>query len=295
MKLCIIYTNCQGCTGINYFLSKSINFCNIYEIKCIENYSFIKNQCEIPIDLFNNCDLFIYQPINDVHGSYSTNNIIKLLKDNCIKISFPYIYNTSFYTIYHENSNNFIPHDFDASLLLNNNNKIILDKFIGHGILDIFNKKYNEHKDINSIINDYINNNIQFDFKYRFDKCMEILMEKEKYCDIKVSSYIFENYKTKILFLTHNHPTTYILLYITNEILKRLNLEIISGTKFLLNESNLSYDINLLNIDKYNKTYYDFNFNTNDELISDLQNYNFLNIINDNKTINNIKNIYNVI
>ena len=74
-----------------------------------------------------------------------------------------------------------------------------------------------------------------------------------------------------------------------------MNLEIISGTKFLLNESNLSYDINLLNIDKYNKTYYDFNFNTNDELISDLQNYNFLNIINDNKTINNIKNIYNVI
>lgn len=80
----VFYTNCQYC-GLDYFIKKHIN--NI-ETKHIENYSLIKNKKQIPIDILQQAHIFIYQPIHEKHGIYSTatnieNNIMSYLSPNC--------------------------------------------------------------------------------------------------------------------------------------------------------------------------------------------------------------------
>jgi hypothetical protein len=54
---------------------------------------------DIPVEDLQKADLFIYQPIKKEHGIYSThpdveNNFLTHLRDDCIKVSFPYIYNS---------------------------------------------------------------------------------------------------------------------------------------------------------------------------------------------------------
>ena len=64
-------------------LFKSINY--------IQTFSTIWNNQDLPINILNNADIFIYQPINVKYGKYSTdisipNNILTHLNKNCIQI-----------------------------------------------------------------------------------------------------------------------------------------------------------------------------------------------------------------
>ena len=40
------------------------------------------------IEDIKNCDVIIFQPLDENHGVYSTNNILKLIKESCIKNKF---------------------------------------------------------------------------------------------------------------------------------------------------------------------------------------------------------------
>jgi hypothetical protein len=98
----VFYTNCQGGIGINRLLSSKFIF---KSINYIETFSTIWNNQHLPINILNNADIFIYQPINVKYGKYSTditisNNILTHLNKNCIQISFPYIYFACLYPLY---------------------------------------------------------------------------------------------------------------------------------------------------------------------------------------------------
>ena len=95
-----IYMNCQG-NGIKYFLDKL----NLFNITHLENYKFIYEKRDIPINLLKNTKIFIYQPIKSKNGIYSTDNningsIVSFLPESCIKISIPYIYNSALWCLY---------------------------------------------------------------------------------------------------------------------------------------------------------------------------------------------------
>ena len=96
----VFYSNCQ-CRGIKYFLEEYLKNKNIIVnfIELENNYQMIKNNSLLPVDILQIADIFIYQPIEKKWNIYSTdenipNNIISYLKKDCIKISFPYIYNS---------------------------------------------------------------------------------------------------------------------------------------------------------------------------------------------------------
>ena len=103
-KTCLFYGNCQ----VIYFLHdllKSINkFNEEYDTVCYVNHDRdnIKTLENIDINDLKRCDVIIFQPLGDNHGVYSTNNILQYIKDDCIKISFPYIYSSFIYTTYYE-------------------------------------------------------------------------------------------------------------------------------------------------------------------------------------------------
>jgi hypothetical protein len=129
---------------------------------------------------------------------------------------------------------------------------------------------------LNDILKMYSNNQINFNFKKRFDKCIKILREKEKECDIKVSNFIIKNYKKRELFLTSNHPTSCIFIHCVNQILPMI------GFYYSINMN--AHPINAVELpgklshSSYDKNYFNFEFDCD---------------IDDNIHLKHIENIYN--
>jgi Polysaccharide biosynthesis enzyme WcbI len=212
-KICVIYANCQG-RAINTFLQKHDLFNENYENHLFENYHVIENGLSLPFDLLKKADLFIYQPLKNKHGQYATDTIKNYLPAVCKKISFPYIYNDALWPLYEED-----------------------DKIGGEEIiLNLIEKGYS----LKRIINMFCTEAIDFEFGRRFKKSMEILKQKEKVTDLKVSDYILKNISKEKIFLTENHQTSTFYIYCTNQILKHLGFSAMDSSKhFHPNEAGL--------------------------------------------------------
>jgi hypothetical protein len=91
-----IYGNCQAKEILN-MLSLSKNFVKKYgsESYTAMNFIFIKehNPIDKIIENFKKTMLLIYQPLPEKHYPYSTDHLLEYLPKECVKISFPYIFN----------------------------------------------------------------------------------------------------------------------------------------------------------------------------------------------------------
>ena len=246
MKNIVYYTNCQY-AGINYFLQEYIKEIKTYHI---ENYTVIKNNKPIPVDILSNADIFIYQPIDKKHGIYSTdiiveNNIMSYLPSHCKTISFPYIYNSSLWILIQ-------PANIDGYI----GNYSDMDKYINREPIENLKK---QGYSLNDVLNMYSNGKIDFDYKNRFTKSIEILKKKEEICDIKISEFIEKNIIKHKLFFTQNHPTTCVFIHCVNQILSIL------GYNHKYDE--FSYPINICNLmgewphTSYDIAYWNFEYN----------------------------------
>ena len=223
MKI-VIYANCQG-IGISYFLKKSIDILNNYNINHIRIDDLVLKKNFLNYNAISNADIFIYQHLDNKHGYISTNNILKILKPECKTISFPYIYNNSFYPIkgplvikdYYRNK--------PCSVIFDNSEIITY----------LIDKKHN----LNEILNLYLENKINFNYKKRWDYTNNILQEKEENCDIKIVDFIKQNFSKQRLFLLENHPTSIIFINIVNQILEKLKIPKINSNNYNLNDANL--------------------------------------------------------
>ena len=238
MKI-IFYTNCQSMGIIPNLI---LNIKNI-EIYRITNYHYINHKQNLPIEILNQCEIFIYQPIDKRHGIYSTEkdqekNIMSYLKPECLKISFPYIYNSGIWGITKDAI------DKDDGTECGNRDAI-------HNL-----KNYSLEK----VIEMYKKNMIDFNYKSRFESSLNKLQEKEKKCDIKVSEFIKNNIQNHKLFFTQNHPTPYLFAFISKnrlDIIKRhYSLKDFSYTFAEENElSGIRWPISKSDIDYWKFTY----------------------------------------
>jgi hypothetical protein len=90
---------------------------------------------------------------------------------------------------------------------------------------------------LEKILDKYDKNEIDFNYQERFKKTINILKEKEKDTDVKVSQFIIDNYKKYKLFNYHNlidleitycnHPSNILITYYVNQI-----LSLIGGKKY---------------------------------------------------------------
>lgn len=225
----VMYANCQS-KGIEICLNDIIE-ATFYHLV---NYEYISEKKILPIEMLKNADVFIYQPIDPKHGIYSTdstieNSICTYLSPHCKKISFPYIYNSAMWPFVPEETVSYI-NDIDK---------------------DTRNKKYRDVESIqklkeagfssDEIKEKYMNGEIDFEYQKRFNRCMSILKEKEKICDVKISNFIENNIHNFKMFLTQNHPTTQVFIHCANQILKILGSDryIENGIQYPSNVANL--------------------------------------------------------
>uniref|UniRef100_A0AB39JCC2 Wcbi Family Polysaccharide Biosynthesis putative Acetyltransferase n=1 Tax=Florenciella sp. virus SA2 TaxID=3240092 RepID=A0AB39JCC2_9VIRU len=212
-KNVVFYTNCQGGIGINKLLQ---SVCKFKSIHYIETFSTIWNKKDLPLNIIKNADIFICQPINIKYGKYSTNttidnNILSHLKVGCIKIIFPYIYFACLFPLFYANAGA----EIDGGVSYD------ISKIVNRDI--IFQLKQTHTND--EIISLYDSQNIDFKFEENLKDTIERIKTHEIHCNIKITHlFTMDNIKNIKLMHTNNHPTNYVLKYITNEVLKILEL-----------------------------------------------------------------------
>lgn len=249
MKKCIIFGNCH-CSGVKKFLEFS-NFYEKYEIYQYANWELIQNdKMTIPIHQLQSADLIIYQPLSDVYNCYSTNksnpnSFFNLIKETCNTISFPRIHNNGIFPLFHKQTSK----------------------------QNIYGKINNLPNSLEELIYLYDNNLIDFDFTKRMNDNYDISKQKEFNCDIKIIDFIYNNIKHHKLFLTQDHPTSFIFNEVTNQICNILELdynyelglsqtENISGLPdSVYNSINQQYPIS-----RYAINYFGFNYIQNEDI-----------------------------
>jgi hypothetical protein len=155
----------------------------------------------MPIQHLQSADLIIYQPLSDVYNCYSTNKLnpnsfMNLIKDTCNTISFPRIHNNAIFPLVHKHKQK----------------------------STIYGKINNLPNTIEELIYLYDNNLIDFDFTKRMNDNYEISKQKEMDCDVKIIDFIYNNIQNQKLFLTQDHPTSFIFNNITKQICDILEL-----------------------------------------------------------------------
>lgn len=218
MKKCILFGNCH-CSGVKKFLEYS-TFFEQYEVEQFANWELLKDEQNmvIPIHLIKNADLVIYQPLSDVHDCYSTNkqnpdSFFRLLKEECKTVSFPRIHNNALFPIFHKNDR----------------------KEIFYGIVK------NPVESLQQLAFLYNNNLIDYDFDNRMRQNYSVSKDKEVDCDIKIVDFIYNNISNHKLFLTQDHPTSFVFNKLTASICDHLEIEYDyeRGTQALENISEL--------------------------------------------------------
>lgn len=202
-KKSVFLGNCQS-AGIIPILNKSEEFRDMYDVQTYDNYMILRNEVCAPIDYIKQCDLFIYQPLSPVHGCYSTDpsvpdSIGSIIKEDCIKIAFPYTYCSSLWPIFQSgyNSNRWFGWE-------------PIHKLRNTGISD------------SDIIELYRSNQIDWEYGQRFEETMKILEDKESITDIKITKFIRDRISSDLTFLIPQHPTSTVFLEITSQIHEKL-------------------------------------------------------------------------
>lgn len=251
----LIFSNCQG---HHFSLISKLNIFNKYfNFTLIANYIELTDETRNKLEIiFNNLDILIYQPIREsgigIHLKYVLDNInISRVKT----ITLTYLY-CNWYWL-------FEPKSFD-----------ILNKYKN---LDI------KKKDIHNILCNFDGQII----KNRMEESFKIFEEKEKDVDIKILSYIKQNYKKQRLFFNKNHVTKHIIIYMLNEFFKILKIDIELKNTFDLGIYNSCV---FLPISSYIKKILELEFQ--EDSMGDEFYINYFNDFINNKDLNHLLNTY---
>jgi len=206
-----ILANCQGRAIKTFFrnVERLNNMFDVFEIKPIHLLSSIdKNEI---YEAIKNTDIFIYQPISERFGEYSSNNLISHLRTEAIIISFPVIY--------------FSGYNPESIYLKDENNKKV-NSFVDYHDINLLNAY---HQKVDSV--EFIHNIQKPDF-YSDSICRSFindsiseLKRREQDIDITIHDIISDSMMGERLFYSMNHPSNFLLFIIFNKILKHLGIE----------------------------------------------------------------------
>lgn len=199
MKKCVMFGNCQ-CSGIKKLLEFS-DFYEHYSVVQYANWQLIDGDGSLPLETIRSADLIIYQPLPDVYGCLSTNgknknSFMNHVKKSCILISFPRIYNSALFPIFHKRH--------DRSVMCGT----VLNKITSESDLVAL----------------YHANLLDFGFEKRLQENYDISIEKERECTIKIIDFIYKNIPNRKLFLTQEHPTTFVFAEVVRQICEKLDI-----------------------------------------------------------------------
>lgn len=191
-KLFVSYANCQS-IGICHFLKKT-PMAQHYDFKLWNNWQIVLKEQD-PAGLLEDAeraDVFLYQPTDAMYGALSTGVFCnEVVPKDCIKISYPYIFNTGFFPIV--KSGKFWTGDWWLHMAKESPENLV--KLYDNGMMQ------------------------PFDCARRFAENLAEQSRREAGCTIKLAPWILENFQTQHLFLLCNHPASALLIEAARRIL----------------------------------------------------------------------------
>lgn len=211
-QLCIIYANCQN-RLIAAHLQHSAGFNRRYTIRRFPVHRLMARGTTVPDELLQQAKLFIYQPVKDIHGKRSSNQIISKLPQDCHTISFPSLYFLGYFPQFCKNPvKHIIEPNYPYGVIPHGDTNIIAMLEQGKSTEEIIDTLKNP----NFYTTDYLQSHL--------NKTLAELERRESTLDVKVSEFIRKNFRDYYLFYSHNHPIDIIGKYVVNQIFKLLDL-----------------------------------------------------------------------
>lgn len=212
-----IYANCQT-TLIQAHLNLSEEFRQRYKYEALpRNYVAIQQELEIPEDVISRTKLLIYQPLdNQKYGVRSSEYLKNQVSDDCVCVSFPYVYFQGYWPENTKNPENQKSKQFPFGKF----------PYGDLNIIDMIAKGYDAARIISELEQE---NFYQVDYvRQNFLQTLSELVKRETETDLKISKFIQDNYQAVRLFHAPNHPANIIGLELANQILERLGMAPIS-------------------------------------------------------------------
>lgn len=214
-KIVVIYGNCHT-TAIANYLGQTKEFASEYAIFPLKAIQDIKNAEYLNGKIFAICDVFIHQSIqvkNRYGIEFASENIIKKLKRDCKIIAIPNVYHMPM-CLFPQYS------DKPEFRGIKGDTVFFRDKLLDQSFSDSASIKdalemYESETDLFAL-----------NIKEQFDLFIEKVKKREMDWDIKISSFILKYYRQVLLFFDPNHPTPFVIRWISQEILKILKVSI---------------------------------------------------------------------
>lgn len=221
MKI-ILYGNCQA-DALRIVLRQQIPE---KDMTCIQNYHMIAKKSPVDKEVLRNTDVFIYQPIHSKHGKYSTDvtvdeNMLSHLPDHCLKISFPYIYNSGLWPLIAPRGCDWFEKDF-CDTKSNNLDDAHPKNWINMNVITDLKKS---GATLDDVLDLYKNKKIDWKFESRFQGNIDEMLRREQTCDLSVGEFIKTNIKKQKVMVTHNHPTAVVFKHMADQVLNKLNID----------------------------------------------------------------------
>jgi hypothetical protein len=222
-KNVIIYATCQG-QAIAEILKNTPEYMLFFnEPFVIRNFVFIQSG-RILINepdyrqIFAKADVFIYQPLDDIYGLNSTGYLLPFLSPHCLKISMPYVINTSLWPFVSAPAGDLNDSwDKDAE-------KVVIKHI--EPIDELKSKGYSNEEILS--MHDHID--IDWNFSERHEIMMRYLRMKESNLDVQVTDFIEQNLAERRMFVYYSHPSSGLFTFMVNNILIILDIRSILNT-----------------------------------------------------------------
>lgn len=197
-QIALLVSNCIG-GALHKLLSSSVEFTNRYELTTY----YTGEEISIPDDLLANASLMLYSAPGWEDEQIPA--ILEALNDQCIRLKFPHPRSVSLWPFHTEDPRK-IPGVQGDSFLIG-----LIKKGLGR----------------DEIAEAYLNLDIEKELSLSalFRKEMEIAVNLERDCDIKIHDYVETNFIHIKLFDSLYHPSNNLLIALTNRILKALSMK----------------------------------------------------------------------
>jgi hypothetical protein len=195
-ELCLIHANCQG-DALRSLLAATPAFARYFELRKYTNY--LKEA--IPQEDFDRCPVFLYQHLGERWNDLASDSLLARLHPAACRLKIPNLLFKGYWPLWTNKSTM-------------NYGDILLDLLVSRGHTE------------SEALHVYLRGKLAE--KYKLDALLgESLFrerQKEKGAVIALTDFIEENWRTRQLFRTPNHPDKSLLLAIADAVLDSLGL-----------------------------------------------------------------------
>lgn len=221
MKI-VFYGNCQA-DALRLVLRQHVPE---RDMVCVQNYHMIAKQKPVNEKILRDADVFIYQPIDSKHGKYSTDmtvdgNMISHLSDHCLKLSFPYVYNSGLWPLIAPRACDWFEKDY-CDRKSDNLNDAHPKNWINMNVITDLKKT---GATVDDVLDLYRNRGIDWKYESRFKGNISEMLKREKTTDLKAVKFIETNIRKEKMMVTHNHPTAAVFKHMADQVLNKLNID----------------------------------------------------------------------